>query len=874
MANLTPEKAYEEAEKRIEEVRREGGGALALGHLGLVEIPAGIWTLTGLHSISLVRNRLSSIPDAIGYLTQLHTLLAYDNQLTSIPHTIGNCTGLTLLSLSGNQLRSIPDSIGNLTKLLELSLQNNQLSSIPESVGNLVALLKLYLGRNRLSSLPLGIRNLRNLERLFLDDNPLLGLPPEILGPTSQEVVNEKKQSALPAAILDYYFEARSNGRQLNEVKLILVGRGAVGKTSLVRRLVANTFDPDEPQTPGIRIIPWRHPLPGYGEVQLNVWDFGGQEIMHGTHQFFLTERSLYLVVLAGRAGKEQEEAEYWLRFVRQFGNAAPTVVILNKHRQQPFDLNRKALREKFPFVVEFVETDCHGCMDVAQPPTPNGFGIDRLQGVIEERLSGWEALRYWFPGRWFAIKDAVSGMEDDFISFERFRDICGTNGEADTTRQEHLAKYLNQLGIALNFKDDPRLRDTHVLKPNWLTNGVYTLLNHKPLADNKGVFRFADLKDILPADKYPPNMHPFLLDLMRKFDLCFRLEAKEEAKAPTREDYLPDDRFLLPERLPVNEPDLGDRFRPEKCLGFEYRYPAWPEGLVPRFIVRTYVLSEGKERWRSGVVIEFEGCEALVKGDETDRTVTIRIAGPAEARRNALAVVRTYFEDLHRGMGVDPDEFVSHPTKPGLSISYKELTGFEQNNVPSFPRFWNGEVVTVTVAEMLNIADPPEIRQPTPTAERPTEEPVRVFVSYAHRDERDMKRLEAHLKLAERQRLISVWYDRLLKPGDEWDPRILEELDRAAIIVMLVSADFFASGYIFDKELPRALERHKAKQAVAIAVILNDCEWSKTEVAQFQLLPKDGKSVKKWRPQDTAWTTVAVAVRQTAEAMRKKKPR
>ena len=83
-------------------------------------------------------------------------------------------------------------------------------------------------------------------------------------------------------------------------MKLIILGRGGVGKTSLVNRLVHGTFDPASAKTQGIQITQW--PVSVDDEtVRLHVWDFGGQEIMHATHQFFLTERSLYFVVLSGR---------------------------------------------------------------------------------------------------------------------------------------------------------------------------------------------------------------------------------------------------------------------------------------------------------------------------------------------------------------------------------------------------------------------------------------------------------------------------------------------------------------------------------------------------------------------------------------------
>ena len=127
--------------------------------------------------------------------------------------------------------------------------------------------------------------------------------------------------------------------RPLNEGKLILVGRGEVGKTSLVRRLVDNNFRGDESKTQGINITAW--PLRSdFDTFRLNIWDFGGQEIMHATHQFFLTERSIYLLVLNGREGGEDLDAEYWLKHIESFGGDSPVLVVQNKIAQHPFELN------------------------------------------------------------------------------------------------------------------------------------------------------------------------------------------------------------------------------------------------------------------------------------------------------------------------------------------------------------------------------------------------------------------------------------------------------------------------------------------------------------------------------------------------------
>ena len=147
---------------------------------------------------------------------------------------------------------------------------------------------RLDLDNNQLTALPKPLRQLTVLEELYLRGNGALGLPTEVLGPPWTDVVRGRAKAAKPADILDYYFRTRIAKRPLNEAKLILVGRGGVGKTSLVNWLLRDRFDPVEAKTEGIAISEWALRLGGE-DVRLNLWDFGGQEIMHATHQFFLT---------------------------------------------------------------------------------------------------------------------------------------------------------------------------------------------------------------------------------------------------------------------------------------------------------------------------------------------------------------------------------------------------------------------------------------------------------------------------------------------------------------------------------------------------------------------------------------------------------
>ena len=177
---------------------------------------------------------------------------------------------------------------------------------------------ELYLENNKLTDLPPALLGLKELRRLFLHGNEQLPLPRGILGPTCDEVGRSGIQFKPAKEILDYYFATRgAEGVALREVKLIVVGRGGAGKTSLIKRLKGEPFDPHEGETHGINI----RELELYcadGPVQARVWDFGGQHVLHAMHEFFLTARSLYLLVLGERDDMAERDAAYWLQLISQ----------------------------------------------------------------------------------------------------------------------------------------------------------------------------------------------------------------------------------------------------------------------------------------------------------------------------------------------------------------------------------------------------------------------------------------------------------------------------------------------------------------------------------------------------------------------------
>ena len=763
--------------------------------------------------------------------------------ITEVPQELRAFQFLDTLDLSHNRLTEIPGWLQHLSNLTRLDASHNELTRLPDSMGDW-PLETLDVSRNRLSKLPMSFLSAR-LSALYLHDNADLPIPPEILGPTRQDV--EASSGAVRPApvpsILNYYRALSNRPRPLNEAKLILVGRGTVGKTSLVKRLVDGLFNRGEAKTDGIMITRWPfEPSPG-NHVLLHIWDFGGQEIMHATHQFFLTQRSLYVLVLAGRDGGEDGDAEYWLRLIDSFGAGSPVIVVLNKIAEYPFDVNRRGLRTKFQNVVAFVTTDC-----------AEGIGIEELRNTIQAEALRLEHIRTPFPGTWFLIKDRLARTSRPYVTFDEFRKVCSECGESGQEAQHELARYLHHLGIALNFSEDQRLQDTHVLDPHWVTNGVYKILNSALLHSQKGVIDVRDLRTILNPVDYPEKLHFFLFDLMRKFDLCFAFPENPG-------------RFLIPELVDKQEHLDAGSFDPEECLNFEYRYSVLPEGLIPRFIVRTHAISESLPRWRSGVILQFEGNRGLVKSSAQEKRVYCSVTGPLGGRRRLLAVIRADLERIHREIrNLAVEEVVPVPGYPSASVPYADLVLWESEGRKSYAVRIGDRILDIDVGVLLNGVDLERtVIRSAANGQRPG---TRVFLSYSHRDEPFRAELDAHLKLLQRQGVIDLWNDRKIVPGDDWRRRIDDRLAQADIILLLVSPDFLASDYCYEEEMKTALRRHSERSAKTIPIIVRDVDWRRSPFAGLQALPAEALAISKWQDRDSGWRSVAEGIVQAVEEL------
>jgi hypothetical protein len=150
-----------------------------------------------------------------------------------------------------------------------------------------------------------------------------------------------------------------------------------------------------------------------------------------------------------------------------------------------------------------------------------------------------------------------------------------------------------------------------------------------------------------------------------------------------------------------------------------------------------------------------------------------------------------------------------------------------------------------------------------------PASQPIELFYCYARKDHALRDKLDAHLAPLRRLRPITIWHDGEIVPGTSWEREVEMHLNTANIILLLISPAFMQSDYCYSKEMKRALERHHAKEACVVPILLRPVAWRGTPIEQLQMLPSNARPVTGWRNRDQALEDVAEGIRKVLNDLR-----
>jgi internalin A len=552
-------------------------------------------------------NPLGEIDAEIGVLTELSTLYLHRAGLSSLPFELKNLTKLTILGLWNNRFTEIPRVIFELSNLRTLCLHNSDYSNADN---------------NQITVVPRELVELENLDSLDLRNNPITFPPPEIV----DRGVDSIRQ---------FFAEVDRAGEDyLHEAKLLIVGEAGAGKTSFTKKLMDSSYrlTDTEESTEGIAITDWIFDDPRFGNFVVHIWDFGGQEIYHSTHQFFLTKRSLYILIADTR--KEDTDFYYWLNAVELLSSSSPVIIVKNEKQDRYREIDEGQLRMRFPNLISVMAVNL-----------ATNRGLENVASEVRHHIARLPHVGVPLPRTWVEVRKALEQRPENTIKFGEYLEICGKHGFEALSDKLTLIEYLHDLGVCLNFRQDPLLKKILILKPRWGTDAVYKVLNNKRVIERFGRFDRSDLESMWMEAEYA-GMHDELLQLMLNFRICYAMPGSLDSS-------------IAPQRLSESRPIYS--WDPRHNLVIRYVYEFMPKGIVTQLIVAMHQwIVDSACVWKSGVVLERDETFSEIIEDYHygSREIKVRTSGRHKPL-NGLSL------EPRPGRGGQPEEYENRLIEP-----------------------------------------------------------------------------------------------------------------------------------------------------------------------------------------------------------------
>ena len=516
----------------------------------------------------------------------------------------------------------------------ELYLSDKQITDLPSEIAKLTNLQTIYLHENQLTQLPKSLVQLKKLETIGMEGNPITSPPPEIVEQGTQ-------------AVLAYLREQQELSQQQWVSKMLIVGEGGVGKTAFLRSLRSEPFDSELPTTHGINIkaLNLEHPTEAGVTMKLNSWDFGGQEIYHATHQFFLTTRSLFVLVWNARHGYEQGKLYYWLDTIKARAPESPVVLVATWIDERDAALPLSDLKSKYPQIVGQCEIS-----------NKTGQGIEELRQVLASTAAGLPLMGEKWPTRWLTAAEAIRIKEEKHMNPQKLWEIMDQHGVTGENARI-LSQWLHELGDILYFQDDEELCDLVILKPQWVTGYISDVLESEEVIGRLGIFTRKHM-NMLWGD-LTPSMRDHFLRLMERFDLSYRTLENREIS-------------LVVERLPFDPPDYEQKWdatrmaQPFREMSMRFKLNTIPAGIPTWFIARSHRFTM-RIHWRNGALFADPEKKhlAMVEAYPHDRYVQLTVRGPSPY--NFFTLLKDGFElTLQRFPGLKIDRMIPCPGHNG----------------------------------------------------------------------------------------------------------------------------------------------------------------------------------------------------------------
>lgn len=631
----------------------------------VTEIPKEIFQMSELRHLQVRLPKLKELSEEIEKLSNLEQLVLWGSKFSVLPECICDFEKLEDLNLYGmKNLQALPDNIGNLRSLQTLDISRSGILQLPDSFGKLNQLEKLDLSGTCIRRFP-QMLPFDNLKFCNLMNMTLERIPRQLLNYKMEIHVDDFSADGLQLAdtrilcqpislfrhdyafIDEYYTEEKIH---LNETKVVFLGDGEAGKSHIIERIKQageSLRGFSKEATPGIAISE-QHYMVENENICLQIWDFGGQEIMHSMHRFFLTDRTLYVIVVNARDNTQDERAQYWLNNIKSFANGCPVILVLNKVDQNPSaSINERLLKDDYPQIINTLKMSA--LMDSREQ-------FNLLSESILNAVKEFDSYAMEFPVSWNHVKRELSDMGANYIEDAQYRSICRSNKIEDEQIQDWLLDWFHDLGVSFNYrKMDQLLGGYMVLKPQWITNAIYIILfNGREYARN-GII---GIEKIIALLKKPPKSVenitydigevPYIMGVMRRFEISYSIDARNE---------------FIPMMCDRNQHVEAERFvASDESLEYWMEYDYLPNNVLHKLMIKMRDDLSKEKIWLTGMILEPENSalSALVRMHNKRIEIFVQSRKPAVySPKEYLGEIRRYLLKINQDLNLKSEDMI-----------------------------------------------------------------------------------------------------------------------------------------------------------------------------------------------------------------------
>lgn len=851
--------------------------------------------LISLEELDLTNNKIKNI-EGLENLTNLTSLDLSRNEITEIKN-LDKLISLKVLAVNANEIKEIK-GLEELSNLKRFYARHNKINEI-RGIKNIVSLTNINLSNNQIQNIepllpfltkkknPLLIATKGVWERNGLIDikgNPIT-IPP-------QEIVNMGNKSVIRyfAEDLEMKFEA----------KILIVGEPEAGKTSLMKKIISPNYQipVEEDSTIGIQVVKWICKLINSPKsINVNIWDFGGQEMQYLTHQFFLSSDALYLLLTSAR--KDYDNLDYWFNIITLLGKNesdqnSELLVIANEINMPQGQVNKLFDAKKYQNLYPHLPFSFHQ-VNLASIYDNDGR-FNTIVHNIQKKLLQLPILGKQLPIKWGLARKILTDLNVNYVSINQYLSICASVN-IDEKLALDLSNYLHKIGEIVHFQNDFTVGDYVILNPKWAVDGVYSILKRQDIQNEGGHFTQQQVYNIWDEKGYLFAERNLLLSLMVKdsFEVAYKIPGKR-------------DEYIAPQLLSLNQPQYS--WNKTGAIQFLYFYPFMPKGILTRLIVRMHESIKYENNkglvWRTGAILEKNACIAKIEETKIVSTgqqvIAIEIIGMGLNRKLLLYDICKTIESIHQDSFAKISferqipcncEHCINLDKPGF-FNYSELIEYLNEGLDKIRcklKVKNEPLVksllrdifdvdfTKLTAKNTNMFQSEQITQDlltNPFAIKINRK-KKIFISYSHKDTKftltngvliNFKdELEIHLKSLKRLGLADSWSDTNLLAGEDWDLKIKSEIDDADIILFLVSANLIGTDYVWNEEMPLAKYNKENKKSVLIPIILNECQWTSISLfSENNALPQKGKPISSYNNRENAYNEIVTKIKNVLE--------